>query len=240
MWLFSGLGARATAAAPASWHGAGSLKPSLLQLSIPETHTARPLDNSSPFAVFDIRVQYEVRAWSVHHRFSEFKVLAQVLQERYAHRVQVPLLPGESILSALDEVELVQQRRAALETYLLRLVQVVPLDDDCLSAFLGLEILCLADSQPEPEPALAGTDVAGAVSEPRPATAMLPGEALEPVAELGSPARPSAEVPASALRPDAARKPCSSSQGEPVTPFSWELVWEGPIGALDYDWRVRS
>lgn len=182
-WLFGGSPSRTTAPTIASWQGASSLTSSLLQLSIPSTHVARPLDNGRPFTVFDIRVQYELRAWSMRHRFSEFKVLAQVLHERYAGRAQLPLLPGENLLMhALGERELVEHRREALQAYLLRLVQAVPLQDDCLAAFLGLETLCPAHEQPEfePEPERAARAPVGPGADAAAGGAGRPGGQAEP------------------------------------------------------------
>ncbi|KAG8461113.1 hypothetical protein KFE25_003682 [Diacronema lutheri] len=247
MWLFGGGSRTSTtsAAAPASWQGASALQPSLLRLSVPSTHVARPLDNGRPFTVFDINVQYDARAWSVHHRFSEFKVLAHVLHERYASSRAIPPLPGENILSHALGDELAEQRRVALEAYLLRLVHIVPLDDDCFSAFLGLETLCPA----EPEPAAGRVDVRHALpvaSAPMwpaaaPDMAAAPRAPLESVAELSdAPATPPASAPATAHQEPHRVRTASRNACDAPMPFSWELVWEGEVGTLASDRRVRS
>jgi hypothetical protein len=264
MWLFRGA---------ASGDELGSTGPAALRLTIPHTHTARPLDKGRPFTVFDIQLEYGARSWSVHHRFSEFKVLSQVLHERYSERVSIPMLPGEHVVAQVLGDDLVTQRRIALEAYLSRVIAVVPLDDDCLSAFLGLETLGASDAdaaasadacappsaldngaaaratlppvqapplpqkpqQPQPppppppplQPHTAGSERVGAGSGRG-------GETLEPVAEHspGSGSRDQA-APRVAAGPSRSLSSSDPVKGEP-TPFTWELIWQGPIGRHDY------
>lgn len=233
----------------------GSLDPSALRIAIPSAHFAKPLSGEKPFAVFDLLLRYGEREWSVHHRFSEFKVLADVIGERYsASKRNLPPLPGQNLLMHSMSRELVEQRRGALAEYLTKLVRVVPLSDDCLSAFLGLETLHTADDS-----ALTSTPCvpAPAVSERTPGEPEQPNDSVraskpddgraegssdavadhaqlraQPHAEhhaatlvASSPRRPRMSEPAALLRTSEVR----AEQPEPL-PFSWELLWEGAIG----------
>jgi len=211
--------------------GRQSPKASQLRLSIPAAHVARPLDNSRAFVTFDVVCSYGASSWSVHHRFAEFKVLSSVLHERYSGQLHIPPLPGENILMhALDTDELVEQQRVGLEAYLRRVSTLVSLEDDCLSAFLGLETL-FPPEHADP----AALPVAWPAAQPAP-PACAPSvsvreSTLGPVAEDSSKSSvPVAGAPCAAPQDECKTPLPLARQHSDSLPFTWSLLWEGSVG----------
>jgi hypothetical protein len=178
--------------------------------------------------VFDVRVQYGPREWSVQHRFSEFKILAQVLQERHEGRAPLPMLPPEhaKLLGGAAASEASAQLQAALETYLIRITAIVPLSDDCLSAFLGLETLH-APQLPSPfqSPLSARAEDATRADWGELADAAQAAGVARDALEQAAVESPPVEI----VPPETPPAACRAAPPA----FEWETLWEGSIGGYD-------